>query len=342
MKILYGVQTTGNGHIVRSREMIEALRGRGHDVHTVLSGGKDKTLFNQAFFEPSAVFQGLSFVVRKGRLCYFQTARRLNIPRFYKDIVSFKAKDFDLVITDYEPITARIARRNKIPSIGIGHLYAFAHSVPVPGSRPFALQVMNRFAPVDYPLGLHWHHFNQSILPPTIPSAVRSNAAKAIQDKILVYLPFEDRRDIRETLAPLTRSEFFIYADIDTSVDENHLQWRPFSRAGFLRDLRESSGVICNGGFSLISEALHLGKKVLAKPVEGQIEQEANVQALLELDLGHVMRRLDTTSILKWSRLAPGRPQNYPDVISKVAEWIDSRSFEDRQALVRSVWKDTR
>ncbi|MDJ0622349.1 MAG: glycosyltransferase family protein [Desulfocapsaceae bacterium] len=32
MNILYGVQTTGNGHIVRSKAMIQELRKRGHDT----------------------------------------------------------------------------------------------------------------------------------------------------------------------------------------------------------------------------------------------------------------------------------------------------------------------
>lgn len=340
MKILYGVQTTGNGHIVRSAEMIKELRQKSHEVFTVLSGSSTPKILNQDVFVPYTVFKGLSFVVRKGRLCYFKTACKLNLPRFFKDIVSFKATDFDLVVTDYEPITARIARRNKLPSIGLGHLYAFAHRVPLPASRPLSLQVMKRFAPVQYPLGLHWHHFNQTILPPTIPAEVRQGTPRYVKDKILVYLPFEDLQTIAETLRPLTRSEFFIYADIHKSKNIGHLKWRPFSRDAFLQDLFECSGVICNGGFSLISEALHLGKKVLAKPVAGQIEQEANIRALQELGMGHVMHRLETTSILKWSLMKPGRPQNYPDVIGRVAEWIDSRAFDDPQALVRSVWKD--
>ena len=40
MRILYGVQTTGNGHISRSREVIRELKRLGHDVHVLLSGRK--------------------------------------------------------------------------------------------------------------------------------------------------------------------------------------------------------------------------------------------------------------------------------------------------------------
>ena len=38
MRILYGVQTTGRGHLTRARPMVAALKARGHDVHILFSG----------------------------------------------------------------------------------------------------------------------------------------------------------------------------------------------------------------------------------------------------------------------------------------------------------------
>ena len=40
MKILYGVQATGNGHISRSREVIRNLKNMGQDVQVYLVVGK--------------------------------------------------------------------------------------------------------------------------------------------------------------------------------------------------------------------------------------------------------------------------------------------------------------
>jgi uncharacterized protein (TIGR00661 family) len=45
---------------------------------------------------------------------------------------------------------------------------------------------------------------------------------------------------------------------------------------GFLKDLREAKAVVANSGFSLISEALHLGKPYLAWPVKNQFERVFN------------------------------------------------------------------
>ncbi|MDJ0622350.1 MAG: glycosyltransferase family protein [Desulfocapsaceae bacterium] len=53
---------------------------------------------------------------------------------------------------------------------------------------------------------------------------------------------------------------------------QGHITVLPFSRQGFIDDLATCRGVICNAGFSFISEALHLGKRVLCKPVRGQLE----------------------------------------------------------------------
>lgn len=39
MRILFGIQLTGNGHINRSKRLISELRKRGHEVDVVVSGG---------------------------------------------------------------------------------------------------------------------------------------------------------------------------------------------------------------------------------------------------------------------------------------------------------------
>jgi len=82
---------------------------------------------------------------------------------------SFNASGYDLVITDFEPVSARIAKLNRIPSIGIGHQYAFPYDIPVADATALSLLVIKHLAPAEYNVGLHWHHFNQPILPPIVP-----------------------------------------------------------------------------------------------------------------------------------------------------------------------------
>ena len=63
-------------------------------------------------------------------------------------------------------------------------------------------------------------------------------------------------------------------------VEAESLDYRPRSNEGFVEDLRTSRGVVAGGGFSLLSEAVYLGKPVLAIPLRGQFEQMMNARYL--------------------------------------------------------------
>lgn len=342
MNILYGIQTTGHGHFIRSRSMIKKLKSRGHNVFSLLSGPPLKSDWDLSVFEPCSYHQGLTFVTEKGRIRVSKTIKQADFIGFYKDIITFNNfRNIDLVISDYEPITARIAKLRRIPSVGIGHMYAFHYRVPVATFNPVFFAIMRWFSPVDHPIGLHWFHYNKPILPPTIPDEVQ-NIYEAIPDKILVYLGFEDLDDIKDFLRPIKSHHFYIYFRVDKPSDEGNLHIRPFSRTNFLKDLGESSGVISNGGFSLASEALHLGKKLLIKPVKGQIEQYCNALALLRLELGSSINKLDTEAVREWLTFPQIKPMNYANVMDPFIEWIESGNLKDTSRLVSEAWASSK
>ena len=249
----------------------------------------------------------------------------------------FDTSDIDLIISDFEPNTARIARRRQIPSIGFGHQYAFLCPIPTIGGNPLTFWIMRNFASVRHAIGLHWHHFNCPILPPIVPDTLKSNRLQH-KDNILVYLPFEDLVDINKLLQPIDGFQFMIYADIDQPKNDGQLHFRPLSRPDFLNDLSESNGVITNAGFETVSEAQQLGKKVLVKPLKGQLEQLSNAQALSILRLGTVMPQLNGDAIKAWLHSSPAEPANYPVVAQMLAEWIDAGQWEHTADLVEAAW----
>jgi uncharacterized protein (TIGR00661 family) len=340
MRILYGVQTTGNGHISRSREVIRELKDLGHEVQVLFSGRRPAMQSELKEFEPYKRFKGLTFCTHRGQLKYFKTAMRLNILQVYRDIASFDDFSYDLVITDFEPISARIARRKSLPSIGVGHQYAFIHDVPLSGSNPITRFVMKNFAPVDHPVGLHWHHFNQPILPPIVPHNIGSGY-QTIANKILVYLPFEHIKDVLSLFRRFRRHEFFIYHSLSKAEDHGHIHLRPYSRNGFLKDLIECNGVISNAGFELASEAFHLGKRILVKPLEGQMEQVSNALAITSLNLGMAMTQLNVVSVAQFLDRPTGTPIKFPNVARMVADWIESGQWEDVEGLANTAWQQT-
>ena len=227
------------------------------------------------------------------------------------------ASGLDLVITDFEPISARIAKRHGIPSIGIGHQYAFMYDIPIAKGNPLGLFILRNFAPADYMLGLHWHHFDRPILPPIVPDHFEKDRPVK-ENKILVYLPFEDKDEIRRLLLGIKTHQFsHIPRLMQTTGRRGKSAVPAFLPGGFLRDLCECGGVICNAGFELPSEALHLGKRILAKPLSGQIEQESNALALGQLGLAAVSNKLSVNLVRDWLhgiRDSQVKPVNYPNV----------------------------
>jgi len=68
--------------------------------------------------------------------------------------------------------------------------------------------------------------------------------------------------------------------DLQQDVREGNLVYRPFSEAGFIDDLRTARGVVASAGFTLMGEAVHLHKPMLAIPVRKQLEQVLNARYL--------------------------------------------------------------
>ncbi|MGL5401221.1 MAG: glycosyltransferase family protein, partial [Plesiomonas shigelloides] len=50
MKLLYGIQGTGNGHLSRARELVPALRAQGIRVDVLCSGRAADAYFDMQVF----------------------------------------------------------------------------------------------------------------------------------------------------------------------------------------------------------------------------------------------------------------------------------------------------
>lgn len=344
MRILYGVQTTGHGHLVRSTPIIRQLRELGHDVHALLSGPPPDPSWFQRIGPPLTSHPGLTFAADGGRIRYLRTALRARPVRFLLDIQAKPDQSYDLVITDYEPITAWLARLNDLPSVGIGHLYAFAWpAVPKAAGNPITRAVLDYFAPAAIPAGCHWDDYGAPIVPPTVDPEVLSLARGPIDPELnLVYLAFEPTANLVALLTQFPRHQFHIYARVRDEHREGNVVVRPISRPRFLEDLARCRGVVANAGFTLTSECLHHGVSLLAKPITGQLEQESNALALEQLDLANVTRRLAPEDIEAWlSRPAPVA-QRYPDVTAALIDWLDGGAAEPLAGLSQRLWQVTR
>lgn len=343
MRIFYGVQGTGNGHLSRARAMARALDHYPDvQVDWLFSGRPRDAYFDMAPFDDFQCRRGLTFHTCAGQLQPLKTLQHASLLTLHRDIRALDLTGYDLVISDYEPVTARAARRQGIPCVGIGHQYAFSFPVPLRGGNLLSRTILQRFAPVTIPVGLHWHHFDQPILPPIVDLAHGLASRGDTERRVLVYLPFEDQDALLPLFRQFPRYEFYIYAPGQRWRDDGHLHTRPLSRDGFQQDLIDSHWVICNAGFELISEALQLGKRIMAKPLRGQIEQLANAAALEQLGYAAIEDRIDRAALAFWFDCEPVAPRiGYPDVATALARWIYDGCTETVASLSDQLWRET-
>jgi uncharacterized protein (TIGR00661 family) len=323
MKILYGVNGVGNGHITRSRIMANELALANHDVHYLFSGRDEAKYFDMEPFGTNVTFKkGLTFAINKGKVDILKTITNSDITTFLRDIDSVHLEGYDLVISDFEPISAWAAKIQQVYSIGIGHQYAFNYKIPKEKSNIILNTFMKWYAPVNKGIGLHWDNFGfDGILPPIVENL---SPEPSIENKILVYLAFEDAPVILATLSQFTEYDFYVYG-FDTNMVNipNNIKLLPPSKDGFLADLKSCNGVICNAGFELISEALVLGKKILAKPVTNQMEQHSNKLALEVLGYGMTMNVIDSDIIKQFLTSNTSVTMPYTNVARNlVFDWL--------------------
>ena len=338
MRSLYGVQGTGNGHISRARAMSKALAAYPDlKVTWLFSGRRKENLFDMDLFGEYEHREGLTFVTEGGSVKYWKTLLSNNYLVFLKDVLALNLKDFDLIVTDYEPVTAWAGLIKKRPVIGIGHQYAFGEHTPKNGGTFLQRNVMSRFAPVKKQVGLHWHPFDKKILPPVLDLPDYESCHSS--SYILVYLPVEDQAVVTDWLNKFQDHEFVQYSVGLPDDQQGNVARRSASFERFKSDLAGSNGVICNSGFELISECLQWRKPVLTRPLARQMEQLSNAAALEQLGYATVMSNLDSNLASRWLAKLPAAPAiRFPDVSRSLADWLAHGAEKPINHLSEELW----
>lgn len=354
MRLLYGVQATGNGHISRARAMAAEFKLHGASVDFLFSGRAADALFDMECFGNFSWRRGLTFVSHAGKLSYWQSLQQANLKQLWRDQQQLDTRCYDAVLTDFEPVTAWAARRQGTPCIALGHQYAFLQDIPKKDDSLLSRQIFRHFAPAETQLGLHWHHFGSpsTIAPPILDLSTEYLRAAQHSDKngrvVLVYLPFEDQQQVRAWLKPLQNYRFDIYAPGLDAGQQGHLQFHPLSHSAFKQHLARADAVLSNAGFELISEALQLQKKIMVKPLRGQMEQASNALALHQLQLAQQTDMLSTETIAAWLQGPSALQQvQYPDVAAALCQQIVSAKLHEIQQQgwqfdTRQLWQQSK
>ena len=282
MKILYGVQCTGNGHITRSLKIINRLKNLGHTVDILLSG---KNYNKKIPFNVKYRFKGFTFFnTANGGIDYLRTAMSLRIFNFLRNI-HIDLSEYDKVISDFEPITAWACKLSNKKCYGISNQYSFT-SNKVPRSKKSIIGefILKWMAPVSVSIGLHYKEYDENIFKPIINDDI-INANTNNYGHYTVYLPSYSLSKIVEILS--FRKDIFhiFHSDVRSIYRYDNCLIFPMDKNFFLDSFVNCEGIITNAGFQTSSEALYMSKKLMVISTKGQYEQECNVESLKELGI---------------------------------------------------------
>jgi uncharacterized protein (TIGR00661 family) len=284
--ILYGVNGEGAGHSTRSREVILHLQRQGHSV---VGASFDRGVRNLSDICEVLEIHGFRFTYVNNQVRYNRTlARSLfqarKATRGITDLTRvIDERGIDLVITDYEPLTSRAGRRRKLPVISIDNQHILTHfKLATPPhcradatAAKLATRMMTPYAShylVTSFFDAPGRRTNSELVPPILRQQIL-DAVPTSDGSILVYVTTPAPQLIK--LLASVRAEFIAYGFNREGREGNILYKKP-SFETFFDDLVGAQAIVANAGFSLVTEALHLGKPYLAMPVRNQFEQIFN------------------------------------------------------------------
>jgi uncharacterized protein (TIGR00661 family) len=284
MKILYAVQATGNGHISRSMELLPHLTNYG-SVDIFLSGANCSLQLDAPVKYRS---NGLSlFYNCNGGLDYWKIVKEMHVLRLRKEIQDLPVEKYDLVINDFDYITAAACAKKKIPSINYGHQASFiSNNTPRPLKKSSAGEwILKNYAKASAYVGLHFEKYDDFIFTPVIKQEIL-DAEPTNKNYVTVYLPSWCEPQLKDIFGRIRDYQFQVFSGETTAPTKwSNILFLPVDKKMFNQSMIHCNGIITGGGFETPAEALHLGKKIISVPIKGQYEQVCNAAALKKMGI---------------------------------------------------------
>ena len=323
MKILYAIQGTGNGHLSRARDIIPLLQQKG-ELDILVSGIQADV---ELPYPVKYRFKGLSFIFGKnGGIDLIATYRKSNLKQLYNEIKSLPIEDYDLVINDFEPVSAWACKMKHQVCIGLSHQAAVINKKsPKPKKKdPVGKAVLHHYAPVTEAYGFHFEAYDKNIFTPVIRSQVRL-AKPEDKNHYTVYLPAYSDERIINILGEIKNVQWQVFSKHSKNeYKEKNIHIRPVNNDDFIESLISCTGILCGAGFETPAEAMYLKKKLMAIPMKGQYEQQCNAAALKTIGVPVIksLKKKHAGKIKDWVNGKQLIPIHYPNSTEKIISMI--------------------
>ncbi|MGC4089358.1 MAG: glycosyltransferase family protein [Polyangiaceae bacterium] len=344
MRILYGVVGEGMGHATRSGVILEHLT-KQHDVHVVVSGRARDYLAQR--FENVHKIWGLTIRYEGNSVRKFGTLLENlkgavkgfpeNIRAYFELVDEFRP---DLVVSDFESFSYLYAKNHMLPVISVDNMQVINRCKHAPellagheGEFELTRNIVKTKLPgcSHYLVATFFYPELRKDRTTLLPSILRPEILKAKPEPGEHLLVYQTSTTNTELLAALKKlglpcRVYGVRRGIQSDEVEQNLTFRPFSEAGFIDDLRSARAVVAGGGYTLMSEAVYLGKPLLSLPVQGQFEQTLNALYLQQLGYGRHAEALDERTL-----------QAFLAEVPRCSEALKGYSQDGNSAMLRAL-----
>jgi uncharacterized protein (TIGR00661 family) len=323
MKILYAIQGTGNGHISRARDFIPLLQQRA-ELDILISGTQfDVNLPQSVKYN----LRGASFIFgTEGGVDDWGTFKKLRPLTFFNDIINLNLNQYDIILNDFEPVSAWAGKLKNKSVFALSHQSAFlSKNTPRPAFKNnFAEAVFKNYAPSNKQIAFHFKAYDEFITTPIIRNDIR--ALKPInKGHYTVYLPAYDDKTLIKFLAQFNNTEWQVFSKREkVGYTVGNVEIKPIHNENYNNSVASCEGLLTGGGFEAPAEALFLGKKIMIVPMAGQYEQACNAEALRLMGNPVIDSICDKNiSIIKdWLSSTESNSVDFPDNIHTVVNSI--------------------
>ncbi|MFM7016602.1 MAG: glycosyltransferase family protein [Bacteroidota bacterium] len=334
MKILYAIQGTGNGHISRALEIIPILKKKG-DVDILVSASQWDLEFP---FEIKYKLNGLGFAFgKKGGIDFTKTYLNLDTKRLLQEIKSLPIAQYDIIISDFEPVSCWAAKLKNKVCIGLSNQASALHpkAAQPKFSDPVGKLILRKYAPVTHSYGFHFISFDETVATPIIRKAVRNAEIKTL-NHITVYLPSYDDKYIIDKLKYTSTIPFQIFSKhTKIAYKKGNFTVFPLKNETFIESMATCRGVITNAGFGTTSEALFLKKKLLVIPMKNQFEQHCNAAVLKSMGVTVLksLKKKNLVSLTEWIENGKAIKVTYQDKTELLIDNILTKHANEKICL---------
>ena len=323
--IFYCICGEGMGHAIRSSVIIDRIK----DKYDVYSSDRAYKYLNEKFDNVYKI-GGFNTVYINNKVNNTKTLinalkrNPLNIKEGYEELYK-KARKLspDVIVTDFEIYATMVSKLLSIPLISLDNIHMITQTaIDYPpkhqGEMLKAKGVIKSYV-IKPKIHILTSFFYPKIKPKKravlYPPVIREDILKlepTIEDHIIVYQTSKESVKLVEQLKSLNE-KFIVYGFNKDEVDKN-LTYKLFNENEFYNDLASAKAVICNGGFTFISEAISLKKPIYSVPAIGNFEQTLNGFYVQKLGYGEYHEEMSPKKVEKFLKRLP----KYQEKLAKV------------------------